>query len=210
MRLLNEHMARPGARPTFFASPAEFRSWLDSSHDKCGELWVGFRKKSSGRPSITYPEAVDEALCFGWIDGVRHSVERDAYTIRFTPRKTRSQWSAINIRRAKELAGQGRMHAAGLKAFTGAENQPRKYSYEQREKASLDCEQERRFRACPEAWDFFQSQPPWYRRTATFWVISAKKEETRQKRLATLIEDSRHRRPIKPMTRPVPKRQKKR
>jgi len=196
-------------KPVFFESPVHFRAWLDASHQNCAELWVGFYKKSSGKPSITYPEALDEALCFGWIDGVRRSVASDAYTIRFTPRKPRSQWSAVNSNRAQKLADAGRMRPAGLEAFAGAKDQPRKYSYGQRHQASFRREQERQFRANRKAWDFFQSQPPWYRGTATFWVVSAKKEETRQKRLATLLEDSERRRPIKPLTRPVPKRQKK-
>ncbi|MGA2858146.1 MAG: YdeI/OmpD-associated family protein [Candidatus Sulfotelmatobacter sp.] len=199
----------PGMKLVFFKSPADFRFWLEASHQQCSELWVGFYKKSSGKPSITYPEAVDEALCFGWIDGVRNSVDDDAYTVRFTPRKAKSQWSAVNIRRARELADQGRMQPAGLQAFAGANHQPRKYSYEQRHHPSFSRGQERQFRANGKAWDFFHSQPPWYRRTATFWVISAKKEETRQKRLTTLIQDSERGRSIKPLTRPVPKRQKK-
>jgi uncharacterized protein YdeI (YjbR/CyaY-like superfamily) len=193
----------------FFKSAGDFRCWLEASHQQCSELWVGFYKKSSGKPSITYPEALDEALCFGWIDGVRKSVDSDAYVIRFTPRKPKSQWSAVNLKRAQKLAHAGRMHPAGREAFAGAKDQPRKYSYEQRQQASFQREQERQFRANRKAWDFFQSQPPWYRRTATFWVVSAQKEETRQKRLATLIQDSENGRPIKPLTRPVPKRQKK-
>jgi len=193
----------------FFKSAADFRAWLDARHRDGGELWVGFYKKSSAKPSITYPEAVDEALCFGWIDGVRKSVDADAYTIRFTPRKPDSQWSTINIKRARELADAGRMRPAGLEAFAGAKGQPRKYSYEQRHHAKFPREQERQFRANPRAWDFFQAQPPWYRRTATFWVISAKKEETRQRRLALLIADSERGRPIKPLVRPLPKRNKK-
>ena len=190
----------------FFQSPADFRAWLDTRHWQCRELWVGFYKKSSGKPSITYPEALDEALCFGWIDGVRRSVDHDAYTIRFTPRQPKSQWSAVNIKRAQELLRAGRMCPAGLKAFAGAKDQPRKYSYEQRHQASFDQEQEQQFRGEGQAWDYFQKQPPWYRRTATFWVVSAQKPETRQKRLETLIQDCAHGRPIKPLTRPVPKR----
>jgi len=193
-------------RPMFFESAAQFRAWLDTSHQKFAELWVGFYKKSSGRPSITYPEALDEALCFGWIDGVRRKVASDAYTIRFTPRRPRSQWSAVNLQRAQKLADAGRMHPAGREAFAGARDQPRKYSYEQRQQASFQREQERQFRANRKAWDFFQSQPPWYRRTATFWVISAQKEETRQKRLDTLIKDCERGRPIKPLARPAAKR----
>jgi uncharacterized protein YdeI (YjbR/CyaY-like superfamily) len=190
-------------KPVFFKSAADFRAWLEAQHQKRAELWVGFYKKSSTKPSITYPEAVDEALCFGWIDGVRKSVASDAYTIRFTPRKAKSQWSAVNIKRAQELADLGRMCPAGRKAFAGAKNQSRKYSYEQRHQARFQREQEWQFRANRRAWNFFQSQPPWYRRTATFWVVSAQKEETRQKRLATLIEDCEHGRPVKPLARPT-------
>jgi len=190
----------------FFKSAADFRAWLDPGHRGEKELWVGFYKKSSAKPSITYPEAVDEALCFGWIDGVRKSVAADAYTIRFTPRKPRSQWSTINLKRARELAAAGRMRPAGLEALAGAKGQRRKYSYEQRHHAKFPRQQERQFRANSRAWDFFQAQPPWYRRTATFWVISAKKEETREKRLATLIADCACGKPIKPLARPLPKR----
>jgi len=194
----------------FFKSAADFRAWLEAEHEQCQELWVGFHKKSSAQNSITYPEAVDEALCFGWIDGVRKSVDRDSYTVRFTPRKLKSQWSAVNIKRAEELAEAGRMRPAGVKAFSAAKDQPRKYSYEQRHQARFDRAQGRQFRANRQAWSFFQKQPPWYRRTATFWVVSAQKEETRKRRLATLIHDSAQGRPIRPLTRPVPKRQEKR
>jgi uncharacterized protein YdeI (YjbR/CyaY-like superfamily) len=201
-------MGKAEMRPAFFMSATNYRAWLEARHAECQELWVGFYKKSSGKPSITYPEALDEALCYGWIDGVRRSVGHDAYTVRFTPRKARSQWSAVNIRRAQELADQGRMHPAGLQAFEGAKHQPRKYSYEQRHQANFPPEQERQFRANLRAWNFFQSQPLWYRRTATFWVISAMKEGTRQRRLDILIADSENAKPIKPLTRPVPKRHK--
>ena len=196
-------------KPTFFRTSADFRAWLDANHGKFVELQVGFYKKSSGKPSITYPEALDEALCFGWIDGVRHPVNRDAYMIRFTPRKSQSQWSAVNIRKAQQLVRQGRMCDAGRKVFARAGDQTRKYSYEQSNQPRFAGDQERLFRADRVAWDFFQKQAPWYRRTTTFWVVSAKKAETRQKRLAILIHDSGHLRPIKPLARPVPKRQKK-
>ncbi len=196
-------------KPRFFPRSSDFRRWLKARGHKTPELCVGFYKKSSGQPSITYPEAVDEALCFGWIDGVRKSVSPAAYTIRFTPRKPNSQWSAVNIKHVQRLTASGRMSPAGLKAFEGATDQSRKYAYEQRNTAAFAPDAERRFRANPPAWDFFQSQPPWYRRTATFWVVSAKKEETRERRLATLIDDCSHRRPIKGLTRPVPKWQKK-
>jgi len=197
-------------RPVFFKSPANFHAWLDAKHLTRAELWVGFYKKSSAKPSITYSEAVDEALCFGWIDGVRRSVDTDAYTVRFTPRQPKSQWSAVNIKRAQQLSGAGRMRPAGLKAFAGAKGQAPKYSYEQRHKASFDREQERQFRANAPAWAFFQSQPPWYRRTATFWIASAKKAETLQRRLDALIRDSEDGKPVKPLSRPtVPKRHQK-
>jgi uncharacterized protein YdeI (YjbR/CyaY-like superfamily) len=192
--------------PKFFPSAADFHSWLAASYRECAELWVGFYKKSSGKPSMTYPESVDEALCFGWIDGVRHSHGDDAYLIRFTPRRPRSQWSAVNLRRARALQAADRMLAPGLEALRAAANQPRKYSYEQRDQARLSPTGQRLFRSNRAAWDFFQNQPPWYRRTATFWVVSAVKEETRARRLAQLIADSAAGRTMKPLTRKVPKR----
>jgi len=194
-------------KPQFFPRASDFHSWLNANYRTRSELWVGFYKKSSGRPSVTYKESVDEALCFGWIDGVRRSVSPDAYSIRFTPRKPKSQWSAVNCKRAQELADAGRLLPAGQKAFAGAHDQTRKYSYEQRHQACFSAADELRFRAHRAAWDFFHKQPPWYRRTATFWVISAKKDATRQRRLATLIADSEQGKSIKPLTRPsVPKR----
>ena len=188
--------------PTFFATPSEFRTWLQEHHATTRELWVGFYKKSSGKPSITWPEAVDEALCFGWIDGLRKSIDAVSYTIRFTPRKPRSIWSAVNVKRAEELARLGLMHPAGLKAFEErAQEKSGVYAYEQRSAATLDDASEQHFRANAQAWDFFQAQAAWYRRAAIWWVISAKKEETRRKRLATLVEDSEHGRTIAPLTR---------
>jgi uncharacterized protein YdeI (YjbR/CyaY-like superfamily) len=194
----------------FFESPSDFRKWLETGHQNCPELWVGLYRKASEKPSITYPEALDEALCFGWIDGVRKKANADAYTVRFTPRRPTSQWSAVNMKRAQELASQGRMRPAGLKAFEAAKHQSRRYFCDQRHEASFDQDAERRFRAHRKAWTFFQAQPPWYRRTAVFWVASAKKEETRQRRLAALMADSEHGMRIQPLARPsVPKRQKK-
>ncbi len=190
----------------FFATAPAFRKWLERNFDKKSEAWVGFYQKSSGKKSITYSEAIDEALCLGWIDGIRKKVGPDSYTNRFTPRRDQSQWSSVNIKRAQELADLGRMHPSGLKAFEGAKEQARKYSYEQRNQARLDEAMEKQFRQNTAAWEYFQSQAPWYRRTATFWVLSAKKGETRQARFATLIEDSANKRPIKPLRRPVPKR----
>ncbi len=193
----------------FFDSPAKFRRWLKTNGKRCTELWVGFYRRSSGKPSITYREALDEALCFGWIDGVRKKSSVDTYTIRFTPRRPKSQWSAVNIRRVQELAKRGRIQPQGAAAFQAAKTQTRKYSYEQRRVAAFDERSERMFRENARAWDFFQAQAPWYRRTATFWVTSAKKEETRRKRLEILITDSEGCRHIKPLSRPVPKRQSK-
>ena len=199
-------MSAKGSKETpskFFASPAEWRAWLEKHHADTEELWVGFYKRDSGLPSITWPEAVDGALCFGWIDGVRKSIDAVSYMIRFTPRKPRSIWSAINTRRAKELSKLGLMHAAGLAAFEKRDgDRSAIYAYEQRKTAKLPADFEKRFRARTEAWTFYQSQPPWYRRTSTYWVISAKKEETRSKRLETLIDCSARQRPIPSLTRP--------
>jgi uncharacterized protein YdeI (YjbR/CyaY-like superfamily) len=187
----------------FFATPDEWRRWLEKNHARATELWVSFHKKGSGTPSITWPESVDEALCFGWIDGIRKSIDEHRYRIRFTPRKKGSNWSRVNIARVAALTKEGRMHPAGLAAFEA--RVPEKsgvYSFEQREAATLGPEFERRFRANPKAWAFFASQPPYYRRTATFWVMSAKQETTRARRLATLIADSAAGRRIGPMRRP--------
>ena len=194
----------------YFASAAEFRNWLENNHNSRTELFVGFYKKSSGKPSITYSEALDEALCCGWIDGVRKRVDDEAYMIRFTPRKAKGQWSAVNIKRAQQLSAAGRMHASGLKAFQGADKQKRKYSYEQRHEPRLSAEDERRFRANSIAWESFQSQPAGYRKTVTFWVVSAKRKETRQRRLGILISASASGRRIDLLApSSVPKRQKK-
>lgn len=190
-------------KPTFFATPAELRAWFEKHHDTAKELWVGFYKKGSGRSGITWPESVDEALCFGWIDGVRKSIDDSSYTNRFTPRTRRSNWSAVNIGRVEELKRAGRMRPAGLAAFERrSEDRSGVYSYEQRHKAKLDRAQEKRFRENRKAWDFFKAQPGWYRTTAIWWVVSAKKEETRLRRLATLIEDSAHGRMIRQLRRP--------
>jgi uncharacterized protein YdeI (YjbR/CyaY-like superfamily) len=196
-------MAAAMLRPLFFPSPAEFRAWLEENHDKVPVLMVGFYKRDSGRPSITWPEAVDQALCFGWIDGVRRSIDRASYSIRFTPRKPSSTWSAVNIGRVQELISKGLMRPAGLTAFEA--RLARKsviYSYEQRAAAKFDAAAEGLFRANKKAWEFFERQPPWYRRTATYWAVSAKREETRARRLATLIRDSAEGRTIGPLTRP--------
>jgi uncharacterized protein YdeI (YjbR/CyaY-like superfamily) len=190
--------------PIFFETPADFRAWLEEHHADRSELLVGFHKKVTGRPSLTWPQSVDQALCFGWIDGVRRSLGEHSYTIRFTPRKARSTWSAINIRRAGELIEAGLMNPAGLAAFERrSEDRSRIYAYEQRTQAKLAPAAEKEFRANRRAWAFFSEQAPSYRRTATYWVISAKKEETRRKRLKTLIEDSAAGRTLRHLTRPA-------
>jgi uncharacterized protein YdeI (YjbR/CyaY-like superfamily) len=191
-------------KPHFFPSRAAWRAWLEKHHADSKEFWVGLYKVDSGRPSITWPEAVDAALCFGWIDGVRKSVDDISYKIRFTPRKPRSVWSAVNVRRATALSARGLMHPAGLAAFQKREgNLSEIYSYEQRKIAKLPAAYEKEFRARKTAWEFFQAQAPRYQRTCRFWVISAKQEETRLKRLAVLIEDSEHQRKIGLLTRPT-------
>ena len=177
--------------PTFFATPEDFRAWLEKHHQTEKELLVGFYKKGSGRPSITWPESVDEALCFGWIDGVRKSLGEESYTIRFTPRKPDSNWSAVNVARVAELTRLDRMRPAGLAAFEKrSEAKTGIYSYEQRKEAKLEKALEKQLRADKKAWEFFQAQPPGYRQLMIFWVMDAKKEETLQKRLSKLIEES--------------------
>jgi uncharacterized protein YdeI (YjbR/CyaY-like superfamily) len=175
------------ARPRFFASAAAFRRWLAAHHARVRELWVGFHKKDSGRPSVTYPEALDEALCFGWIDGVRKNVGATSYTIRFTPRKVDSFWSVVNTRRVAALRKAGRMAAPGLAAFSRRDrSRTKRYSYE-RGAARLTPAEQRRFKAEAKAWAFFRAQPPGYQRLATWYVASAKKDETRRKRLEILM-----------------------
>lgn len=175
-------------KPRFFRTPVSFSRWLETNHDTKTELWVGFYKKSSGKPSVTWPEAVDEALCWGWIDGIRKSVDAMAYTIRFTPRKPTSNWSVINTRRAEALIEEGRMREPGLRAFRArTDDRAGVYSFEQQKNPQLDPAFETRFRANRAAWKFFEALPPSYRRAVTWWVISAKRDETRASRLEKLI-----------------------
>jgi uncharacterized protein YdeI (YjbR/CyaY-like superfamily) len=175
--------------PRFFPTPTHFRRWLEKQHASATELLVGFYKTGSGKPSITWPESVDEALCVGWIDGVRKRIDDESYVIRFTPRKPSSTWSAVNIKKMDELIRQRRVGPAGIKAFEmRSEKKSGIYSYEQRESATLSDEFEQLFRANAAAWDHFQARAPWYRRTSTHWVMTAKQEATRQRRLAILIE----------------------
>jgi uncharacterized protein YdeI (YjbR/CyaY-like superfamily) len=191
-------------RPRFFATPAKWREWLQRHHATAAEVWVGFHKRGSGRPSITWPESVDEALCFGWIDGVRKRLDERSYVIRFTPRRKGSVWSSINLARIKELTRLGLMRPAGLAAHEGRTTAKSGiYSYEQRKRARLPAAMQRRLKGNRAAWAFFQKQAPWYRQVTTWWIVSAKREETRERRLGTLIEDSAAGRRIKALTRPA-------
>jgi uncharacterized protein YdeI (YjbR/CyaY-like superfamily) len=177
-------------KPKFFRTPANFGTWLEKNHATATELWVGFYTKDSGKPSITWPESVDQALCFGWIDGLRKRVDEISYQIRFTPRRRGSIWSATNIKRAKELARQKRMRPTGLKAFAARiENKSGIYSYEQRT-TELEEPFAKLLKKNKTAWNFFKTQPPSYRKMIGWWIISAKKEETRLARLAKLISES--------------------
>jgi uncharacterized protein YdeI (YjbR/CyaY-like superfamily) len=191
MGAAERHGPGGGVKPKFFQTPAAFRAWLERHHDTTDELLVGFYRKDSGRPSITWPESVDAALCFGWIDGVRRRIDEQSYSIRFTPRRRGSIWSAVNIRRMAELDKQGLVHEAGAAAF--ARRSAKKsgiYSYEQRADAVFGPTLEKRFRANRKAWAFFQAQPPGYRKQMTYRVATAKLEATRLKRLDALIEYS--------------------
>ncbi len=175
-----------------FKDSAAFRRWLERNHDRATEIWVGFYRKSSGRGGLTYKEALDQALCFGWIDGIRKKVDEASYMQRFTPRTARSVWSLVNIRRVGELTTLGLMAPKGIEVFKARD--PKRsgiYSFENRPK-ELTPELERRFRRDRAAWEFFLAQPPGYRRLAIWFVMSAKKEETRLKRLTVLIDDSAH------------------
>lgn len=186
-------------KPRFFKTPQAFRAWLSENHDRRDELWVGFYKKGSGKASITWPESVDAALCFGWIDGVRKSLDAERYMIRFTPRREKSIWSAANIESAERLIECGEMQPSGLAAFERRrEDRSRVYSFEQGEVA-FSGEQEERLRTNEKAWVYWQAQPPSYRRTVTWWVVSAKRQATRDRRLDALIADSAAGRWVKPM-----------
>ncbi|MFO7448206.1 MAG: YdeI/OmpD-associated family protein [Ignavibacteriaceae bacterium] len=174
----------------FFKTKKDFRKWLEKYHNKKTEQWVGFYKKNSGKPSIDWPQSVDEALCFGWIDGLRKSIDGESYKIRFTPRRQTSNWSAVNIKRVGELTKLGLMQPAGLKIFEARrKDKTNQYSFENRHKG-LDPVYEKKIKTNKKAWEFFNSQPPSYRKTAGWWVVSAKREETRLKRLDILIKDS--------------------
>ena len=177
-------------KPKFFSTPAEFREWLEQNHDSASELLIGFHKKASGKKSITYAEALDEALCFGWIDGVRKKLNETSYVQRFTPRKARSIWSNINVRHVERLKKEGRMHASGLEAY--ARRDPKRtgiYSFENRPH-QLSPAFEKKFRENKKAWEFFDAQPPYYKKLMIFRIMEAKKEETQIRRLEQLIGSS--------------------
>jgi uncharacterized protein YdeI (YjbR/CyaY-like superfamily) len=175
-------------KPKFFSAPDKFREWLEQNHDSSTELLLGFHKKSSGKESITYAEALDEALCYGWIDGVRKNLNETSYTIRFTPRKPRSIWSLVNVRHVERLTKEGRMRPAGVEAY--ARRDPKRtgiYAFENRPR-EFSPEFEKAFRKNKIAWSFFEKQPPGYKRVVIFWVMGGKKQETRLKRFKQLVE----------------------
>ena len=177
-------------KPKFFSAPEKFHDWLQQHHDTEDELLIGFHKKASGKKSLTYQEALDEALCFGWIDGVRRALNETSYTIRFTPRKPKSIWSLVNVRHVERLTKEQRMQPAGIEAF--ARRDPKRtgiYAFENRPK-KLSPEFEKQFRQHKRAWEFFEAQPPSFKRTVIFWIMSARKEETQLRRLNQTIDNS--------------------
>jgi uncharacterized protein YdeI (YjbR/CyaY-like superfamily) len=174
-------------KPRFFASPAAFRAWLEARHASASELWVGFYRKGKSRRGIAYLEAVDEALCFGWIDGIKKRVDEERYMHRFTPRKADSTWSVVNTKRMKALAALGRVSPAGAATFERRDRKKTgRYSYE-RKNAAFDPALEKTFKADAKAWTFFRARPPGYQKLLTYWVMTAKQDETRRRRLATLM-----------------------
>jgi len=180
-------------KPKFFNDPIQFRKWLEKNHDKKTELLVGLHKKDAGKKTLTYAEALDEALCYGWIDGVRKNFDEISYTIRFSPRKPRSIWSNVNVNHVKRLQKEGRMMPSGLAAFAKRDDKRTGiYAFENAPR-ELPAKFLKTFRANKEAWKFFSAQPPGYRRLAVFWVVSAKREETQIRRLGQLLELSENR-----------------
>jgi uncharacterized protein YdeI (YjbR/CyaY-like superfamily) len=188
--------------PIFFKSPKEFYDWLEEHHETESEVYVGMHKKHTGKRAMSWSEAVDQALCFGWIDGRANGIDEDRYMQRFTPRRPGSNWSKINVEKVARLKDAGLMRPAGLAAFERrTDERTGVYSFEGAEDAALPPEYEQRLRADPAAADYFDRKPPWYRRTAAHWVLSAKREETRERRLSQLIEDSANGVDIKPLRR---------
>ncbi len=178
-------------KPTFFKNASDFREWLVKHHETENELQVGFYKKKSGKEGITYEESVEQALCFGWIDGITHGIDELSYMIRFTPRRAKSNWSATNIRIVERLKKEGLMEPAGDKAYQArTDAKSAVYSYEQKKDPQLASEYEKIFKANKKAWDFFQQQAAWYKKTITHWIMTAKHEDTKQKRLTQVISMS--------------------
>ncbi len=176
--------------PVFFSDQAEFRKWLEQNHDKENEMLVGFYKVGSGKQNMTWSQSVDEALCFGWIDGVRRSIDEESYCIRFTPRRPGSKWSAVNIKKIEALTKQGLMHQAGIESFNlRKEHKSGTYSYENKP-VKLPAEMKRQFKENKTAWEFFENQAPYYRKTMYRWIMEAKQEATRQRRLEKVITAS--------------------
>ena len=175
----------------FFANPAELRDWFDANHETAAELWLGYHKKATGRPTVSWSDAVDEALCVGWIDSVRYSIDAERSRQRFTPRRKGSNWSSINIAKVAQLTAEGRMRPAGLRAFEQrSEAKSGVYSYENRHLAEFSAAEEAAFRAEMAAWAWFESRPQSFRTHATWWVVSAKRDETRERRFAELVAES--------------------
>jgi uncharacterized protein YdeI (YjbR/CyaY-like superfamily) len=192
------------SEPIYFESPAAFRAWLEEHHETATEVWVGYWKKATGKQGMSWAQAVEEALCFGWIDGIAKRVDDERHRQRFTPRKPTSNWSAINIANVERLRAEGRMWPAGEAAFARRrDDKTAVYSHEQRKNPQLMPEEQAQLEGHAAAWAYFSARPPSYRRPAIWWVISAKKPETRARRLATLIADSAVGRPIKPLTPPA-------
>jgi uncharacterized protein YdeI (YjbR/CyaY-like superfamily) len=189
--------------PTFFATPDDWRAWLEKHHATAAEISVGFWKRDTGKPSITWPQSVDEALCFGWIDGVRHRIDDEAYRIRFTPRRAGSVWSQVNLKRFAELKQEGRIAPAGQAAFDAGKSRAPTYSYE-REASDFSPEETALFQKNAKAWATWQAFPPGYRKLSIHRVTAAKRPETRARRLAALIDASADGRKIDPMS-PAPK-----
>ena len=180
--------ASPPPGPVFFPTPADLRAWFEAHHDSADELWVGYYKKATGIASIDWPESVDEALCFGWIDGIRKSIDEKSYRIRFTPRRKGSHWSARNLGRMKHLIEAGLVTEAGMAAYRARDPENEKRAAYEQGEVSLPAEYQRQLKAVPEAWRYWEEERPSYRKQVTWWVVSAKREETRERRLKILIE----------------------
>ena len=197
----------PPPDPLYFESPAELRDWFDANHETATELWLGSYKKATGKPSVTWSEAVDEALCVGWIDSIRYSLDAERSAQRFTPRRRGSNWSAVNIAKVTQLTAEGRMRPAGIAAFEArSEERSGVYSYENRHKAKLEPAEEALFRAAEAAWSWFEKQAPSFRTAAVWWITNAKRPETRTRRLSTLIDDAAAGRRPRPLTPPGDRR----